>query len=126
VSIKVLVAEDNVDNLQLLSTLLSLNGYTVIPAENGSEALTLLESHRPDLIIADVSMPVLNGIDMIRTLRQKRENRKIPVIVLSAYANGMKHQALEVGADLVMAKPAQFDLLLEAVEQLLISRKDLS
>ena len=80
----ILIADDEPNQLELMSFNLSNAGYSIIKATNGKEAIELIENHSPDLIILDWMMPKMSGIDVCRTLRSRSETKQIPIIILSA------------------------------------------
>jgi CheY-like chemotaxis protein len=95
----ILIAEDNEDNRFIMKMLLEMRGYRVLTAANGVEAIASAESERPDLILMDLRMPVLNGLATTRQLRQHADARlrQIPVIALSAY-DPTQHRAVAIAA----------------------------
>jgi CheY-like chemotaxis protein len=115
----ILVVEDTVDTRDLLHLYLKKEGYTVIIAADGGEGLYRAKSDHPDMIITDISMPNLSGIDMIKQLREEPEFAKIPIIALTAYGKDASQEALSAGADLVEAKPFEFEALVAKVKSLL-------
>jgi DNA-binding response OmpR family regulator len=82
---KILVVEDNLDTRELLHLYLMMGGFSVITAEDGREGLDAAEAEHPDLIITDISMPHLNGIEMTRLLRAKADFESVPIVVLTAH-----------------------------------------
>jgi len=107
---KVLVAEDNFTNQVLVRTLLEKFGLTVIMAENGKEAVELAKDDNFDLCFMDIQMPIMNGYDAIRHIRQN--DSTIPIIALTAYAvPGDKEKCLEAGCNDYMTKPIDFKIL---------------
>src|SRR5262249_59218977 len=80
---KILVVEDNADARRLLATLLKEQGFFVMEAEDGQAALELINGKRPDLIITDIQMPNLDGIEMIKVLRGGQELSSVPVLVMT-------------------------------------------
>lgn len=114
---KILVVEDEPDSRDFLVTLLKLEGYLVSTAGDGLEAISAVEKDRPDLIISDISMPNLDGIEMTKRLRQIPECRAIPIIVISAYGSGNLINAINVGANTAMRKPVHAESLLLNVKE---------
>lgn len=101
---KILIAEDDVDIISLLRLYLENANYIVLSAENGKDALLLIDKEQPDLFICDIMMPGLNGYEVIRTIREKNNN--IPILVLSAKnQDSDKIIGLNIGADDYMVKP---------------------
>jgi CheY-like chemotaxis protein len=117
---KILIVEDNSDSRDILAFLLKKEGFAVICAENGEEALNLLAVERPELIITDISMPVMDGIEMIKQLRKVPEWKIIPVLVISAFRSGIIQDAMQAGANAATAKPLQFEELFELINHLLL------
>jgi CheY-like chemotaxis protein len=110
----ILVAEDDEDNRFAIKLLLEMRGYRVLTAANGHEAIAVAERERPDLILMDLRMPMLNGLAATRQLRQHNDERlrRIPVLALSAY-DPAQHRAVAIAAgcnDYVM-KPIDYDRL---------------
>jgi CheY-like chemotaxis protein len=116
---KIFIVEDNPDSREMMACLFKLEGYDVVCAEDGLEAIDMLHSFRPSLIITDIQMPNLDGIELIRWLREQPEMRRIPVLVMSAYRSGMVDEALKAGANASTCKPLQFESLFQTVKQLL-------
>ena len=105
-SIRILVADDEPNQLELLTFNLVQAGFEVIRAEDGQQALDLIEEHRPDLAIIDWMMPYLSGIDVCRTLRVRSETKRLPIIILSARGEeGDRTRGLDIGADDYISKP---------------------
>lgn len=113
----VLVVDDEVKNIQVVGGLLLKHGHEVIAANNGFDALTKLETARPDLILLDVMMPGMTGFELCRKLRENPELRDIPVIFLSAAADkNFVVEALEAGAVDYITKPFHGAELISRVE----------
>ncbi|HXG68139.1 MAG TPA: response regulator [Blastocatellia bacterium] len=115
---KILVVDDNPDGLELLEALLTLEGFAVVSAEGGRQALNLARTELPQLIITDIRMPGLNGIELIRLLRNLPEFATRPIIALTANVEA-KSDAAEAGANSVLIKPVLVDTLLNTVASLL-------
>jgi CheY-like chemotaxis protein len=116
---RILVVEDNADQRDLLAVLLRAEGYTVDTADDGEKGVELVKSDRPDLILSDISMPNLSGIEMVRVLRGIPECRVVPILILSSHGTGPLSDAIEAGADQVMRKPVEQNLLIAAIKVLL-------
>jgi two-component system cell cycle response regulator DivK len=111
---RVLVVEDYEDNRELYATYLSLQGFEVQTAENGVQALECVRESSPDVILMDLSLPVLSGWDAIRELKTDPHTRGIPILALTGHATPThKARAQEAGADDFAAKPCP----LQDVEQ---------
>lgn len=114
---KILLVEDNEMNRDMLSRRLERKGFQVVIASDGSEALTLAITEEPDLILMDMSLPVLDGWEVTRRLKAAEETRKIPVIGLSAHAMaGDREKGLAAGCDDYDTKPVEFERLLNKIE----------
>ena len=116
---KILVVEDEPDSREFLVTLLKLEGYTIATANDGQEALHKVETDLPDLIVSDISMPNLDGIEMVKILRRSANFKTIPIIVLSAYGSGNLINAINVGANQSMRKPVHAETLLKFINECL-------
>jgi DNA-binding response OmpR family regulator len=114
-----LVVEDDFDTREVLATLLRIEGFTVITAQNGLAGLDAVQTERVDLIITDIEMPHLDGVEMIRRLRAQVQFRRLPIVVVSACERRLMKTAIASGADHTMRKPARFDLLVTTVRGLL-------
>jgi len=105
-SIRILVADDEPNQLELLTYNLTQADYEVIRAEDGQQALDMIEEHHPDLAIIDWMMPEMSGIDLCRTLRSRAETKRLPIIILSARGEeGDRTLGLDIGADDYISKP---------------------
>lgn len=105
-AIRILVADDEPNQLELLTFNLMQANYEVIRAEDGQQALDMIEEHRPDLVIIDWMMPQMSGIDVCRTLRARSETKHLPIIILSARGEeGDRTLGLDIGADDYISKP---------------------
>lgn len=117
---KILVAEDNPVNRELITVFMSTIGYDFTIAENGREAVALAGKYRPDLILMDIMMPVMDGFEATRQLRGAPETAEIPIIALTAAVDEKaRATALEAGCDLHLPKPINLKILKEAIESLL-------
>jgi two-component system phosphate regulon response regulator PhoB len=120
IAIRVLIADDEPNQLELLSYNLGRSEFEVIRAEDGQQALEMIEDHRPDLVILDWMMPNMSGIDVCRTLRGRPETRLLPVILLSARGEeGDRTLGLDIGADDYISKPFSPRELISRVKALL-------
>src|SRR5581483_1307159 len=103
---RILVVEDQEDNRQILRDLFGTVGYELIEAENGEDALALAARRRPDLILMDIQLPVMDGYEATRRLKADRALKDIPVIVVTSYAlSGDEGKARAAGADAYVTKP---------------------
>jgi DNA-binding response OmpR family regulator len=112
---KVLVVEDHHDTSFMLCRLLKMEGYEVEHAIDGMVGYNTATSEHPDLIVTDVQMPRMNGIEMIKRIREEDEFRLTPIIVMSAYGKRIIDDALKAGADDFVEKPIDFDKFLTTI-----------
>lgn len=116
----VLVVDDIVDNVVLLSLNLQKQGYKVVTASNGEEAVRVAELMRPQIILMDIGMPELDGLGATRKIREHRDLRNIPVVAVTAFATaGFRRAAYDVGFDGYLTKPIDFQQLHELMNRLL-------
>lgn len=118
--ITILVVDDVADNLVLISLSLQTNGYHVLTANNGEEAIKIASLARPDLILMDIAMPELDGLSAMRRIRTLPELQHVPVVALTAFStSGFRQAAYEAGFDGYLTKPLDFDRLHSLVKMLL-------
>ncbi len=118
--VKILLVEDNETNRDMLSRRLARKGYEVILAVDGVEGISVARQHIPDLILMDMSLPVLDGWEATRLIKEESTTRHIPVIALTAHAMaGDREKAMEAGCDEYETKPVEFQRLLSKIEALL-------
>lgn len=116
----VLIVDDEEDIVDLLQYNLEREGFATLVARNGAEALEQAEVERPNLIILDIMMPVMDGIEVCRRLRQDARLRTTPILMLTALGEEEDHvRGLETGADIYLAKPISVPILLSQVRALL-------
>ena len=121
---RVLVVDDDPQVLRLMRVNLELEGYDVVSAPDGEEALEAVVNERPDVVVCDVMMPGVDGLTVLRSLRANPQFSKIPFVVVSAKAQRSDVKAaLDMGADKYITKPFDPQDLLDAVENLLNGRK---
>ena len=102
----ILVVEDQEDNRQILRDLLGSAGYQLVEAENGEEALKALARQRPDLILMDIQLPILDGYETTRRIRSSEDLKSIPIIAVTSYAlSGDEAKARAAGCDGYVTKP---------------------
>lgn len=117
---KILLVEDNELNRDMLSRRLIRKGYDVVMAVNGQEGVDMAKQLHPDLILMDMSLPIIDGWEATRQLKAIPEMQKIPIIALTAHAMvGDREAALKVGCDDYDTKPISLTRLLEKMEKLL-------
>ena len=120
---KILVVDDDKGATKLTETQLRANGYDVISSNEAPEGLQVALSQKPDLIILDVMMPIVNGYNFCRLLKSTEEQKDIPVILLTSRdAEEDKEIGKEVGANAYMTKPYNVDELLAKIKELLEGR----
>ena len=114
---KILYVEDNDDNVFMLKPRLERRGYEVIIANDGEQGIAAAVEERPDLILMDLSLPVMDGWEATRRLKKTPETQSIPIIALSAHAmTGDREKALEAGCDEYETKPVELHRLVEKIE----------
>jgi adenylate cyclase len=116
---KILVVDDTPENLRLLEAVLVPRGYEVLTARSGEEALDLVSTARPDLILLDIVMPAMDGYAVCQALRADEETAVLPVIMITSSTGPEKRQAIEAGADDFIQKPFNHAELLARVRSLL-------
>ena len=120
---KILIVEDNRENLELLKELLTLKGYHTVEATNGMEAIDAAVRERPDLVLMDVQLPEMDGIDALRALKGHPETRRVPVIAITAHAmKGDRENLIREGFDGYIAKPISIKGLLHLLSRYLPER----
>jgi CheY-like chemotaxis protein len=120
---RILYVEDNEDNVYMLRRRLAKHGYDMIVAEDGAKGVEAARREKPDLILMDLSLPVLSGWDAARQLKSAPETGAIPIIALSAHAlNGEREKALEAGCDDFETKPVDLARLLEKMARFAAAR----
>jgi CheY-like chemotaxis protein len=120
---KILLVEDDEMNRDMLSRRLQRRGYQLVIALDGEQAVAMSRSEAPDLILMDMSLPVLDGWEATRRIRAASETRGVPIIALTAHAmQGDREKAIEAGCDDYDTKPIEFQRLLEKIEAILGKR----
>jgi CheY-like chemotaxis protein len=116
---KILYVEDNDDNIFMLKSRLTRAGFTVVVATDGAKGVAMAASEKPDVILMDLSLPVLDGWEATRRIKAASETRHIPVIALTAHAmSGDREKALAAGCDDFDAKPVELQRLLDKIRAL--------
>ena len=117
---RVLIVEDNELHLRLLSDLLEVHGYKILKTEYGREAVKLARNSSPDLILMDIKLPDLCGLEVTRLLKQDDQTKCIPIIAVTAFAMpGDERKALESGCDGYISKPVMIHSFLHTVQRFL-------
>ena len=120
---KILYIEDNEDNILILQRRLGRHGYEVISAMDGAEGIAMAAEHKPDLILMDLSLPVMDGWEAARHLKAAPETKDIPIVALTSHAMvGEREKALAAGCDDFDTKPVEFQRLLGKIRALLPGR----
>jgi CheY-like chemotaxis protein len=121
---RILVAEDNLENQEIIRRRLERAGHVVTIAVNGLEAVEFAKRDVPDLILMDISMPIMSGIEATQVIRRTPDVKAIPIIALTAHAmEGDAEKCLSVGCDAFSTKPVRFSALLELIESVAEARK---
>jgi len=121
---KVLLVEDNEMNRDMLSRRLMRRGFQVVFAINGKEGVELARSEKPDIILMDMSLPIMDGWEATRCVKADDQTRNVPVIGLTAHAMvGDREKAIEAGCDDYDTKPVEIDRLISKMERLLTVAK---
>jgi two-component system, cell cycle response regulator DivK len=115
---RILIVEDNELNMKLLNDVLEAYGYEIIQTASGAAVLELARQHRPDLILIDIQLPDISGLDAVRQLKQDAQTKPIPVVAVTAFAMaGDERRALDSGCDGYIAKPIMLREFLAMVER---------
>jgi two-component system cell cycle response regulator DivK len=115
---RILVVEDQEDNRQILRDLLASADYEMCEAENGQEALTAVVEHKPDLILMDIQLPLMDGYEATRRIKAMPEFKNIPIIVVTSYAlSGDEGKARAAGCDAYVTKPYSPRALLAKIRE---------
>ena len=112
---KILIVDDDMINRKLLNVLLKKNGYNTIEAENGMEALNIIKNEPIDMVLLDIIMPVMDGMDLLKILKADNDYKDIPVAILTT-DDTRKTEALGLGACSVLIKPIKEPELLQTME----------
>lgn len=117
---RVLIVEDNDLNMKLFHDLLEAHGYDTLQTKDGMEALRLARSEKPDLILMDIQLPEVSGLDVTRWLKEDAELKSIPIIAVTAFAmKGDEEKIRQSGCEDYLAKPISVGKFLQAVQRLL-------
>jgi len=114
----VLIVEDNELNMKLFHDLLDAHGYKTLQTRNGMEALELAREHKPDLILMDIQLPEVSGLEVTKWLKEDDHLREIPVVAVTAFAmKGDEERIREGGCEAYISKPISVSMFLETVRQ---------
>ncbi len=116
----VLIVEDNELNMKLFHDLLEAHGFATVQTKSGTEAVGLARAHRPDLILLDIQLPEISGLEVTRQLKQDDELKGIPVIAVTAFAmKGDEEKIREGGCEAYIAKPISVTTFMETIQRVL-------
>ena len=119
----ILLAEDNEDNISTFSSYLEAKGYRIVVAKDGQEAINLTKAHHPELILMDIQMPGMDGLEAMRQIRVDPTLVDVPIIALTALAmTGDQERCLEAGANHYLTKPVKLKQLANTIEQFLLAK----
>lgn len=122
---RILIAEDNPQNMRLIEMVLGTRGYSLLRATDGKEALDMALRERPDLIIMDIQLPRLNGLEVTKKLRETPALNRVPIIAVTAYAmKGDKERFIGGGCDAYLSKPFNANELCRVVADMIRQRKE--
>lgn len=114
----ILIVEDNELNMKLFNDLLEAHGYNTLQSRNGMEAFELARQHRPNLVLMDIQLPEVSGLEVIKWLKEDDELCKIPVIAVTAFAmKGDEDRIREAGCEAYLSKPISVANFLDVVAQ---------
>jgi two-component system cell cycle response regulator DivK len=117
---KILVVEDTEDNRQILRDLLGMAGYEMVEAHDGAEGVAKAAEHRPDLILMDIQMPVMDGYEATRRIKANPDLKAIPIVAVTSYAlSGDEQKTRDAGCDAYIAKPYSPRQMLAKVREIL-------
>ena len=114
--LNVLVVEDDVDERALYGYMLAAAGYKVQAVSNGLEALAGIQVNRPDVIVTDIQMPVLNGLDLIAAVRSNDELADLPVVAITSFGEDIREEARAAGATDVLDKSTEMERMREVID----------
>ena len=116
----ILIVEDNELNMKLFNDLLEAHGYVTLKTANGVEAVELARSHRPDLILMDIQLPEVSGLEVTRWLKDDSQLSSIPIVAITAFAmKGDEERIREGGCEAYLSKPISVGKFIETVRQFL-------
>jgi two-component system cell cycle response regulator DivK len=116
----VLIVEDNELNMKLFHDLLEAHGYDIVGTRDGIEVLDLARAHRPDLILMDIQLPTVSGLEVTKWIKGDPELRRIPVVAVTAFAmRGDEERILQGGCEAYLSKPISIARFMETIQRLL-------
>jgi CheY-like chemotaxis protein len=116
---KVLIVEDYEDSRSFMKFLVESYGYQVVEAADGIEAIDTFKQQHPDLVLMDISLPVVDGLTATKTIREMEKSSNLPIIAVTAFGNSYYEQAIEAGCNDLINKPIDFDKLEPILNQYL-------
>ena len=117
---KILIVEDNELNMKLFNDLLEANGYEIIQTRNGLEALELVKTHLPDLILMDIQLPEVSGLEVTKWIKENDEVKHIPVIAVTAFAmKGDEERIRQGGCEAYISKPISVGSFVQTIKHYL-------
>jgi len=117
---RIVVVEDNETNMYLINFILEKNDYEVIKAPSGEEAIELVAKEKPDLVIMDIDLPGIDGLETTRRIRQSEADGNIPIVALTSYAmTGDREKALDAGCTGYIEKPINPETFMSQIEEYL-------
>ena len=116
---RILIVDDSDDTREMMAKLLELEAFSVLTAEDGNIGLKVAIEQHPNLIITDINMPNMNGIEMIKQVRKQPGLERVPIMAITAYGNGVAGEAIDAGANRAATKPIQFSALILEIRELL-------
>jgi CheY-like chemotaxis protein len=119
----ILIAEDHDDVRNLTKLMVEMLGHKVIEAADGFEALELARKHRPDLILMDIAMPIMNGVVASKLIRETRACRSTPIVAITAYSSEYLYNADSFTFDRVVEKPVELSDIEDVIEEFLADEK---
>ncbi len=116
---KILIVEDHADAANMLALLLAREGYTTIHAKNGREGFALAIKENPSLVLTDLQMPEMDGVSLVKLLRQQAQFTALPIIIVTAYRTSEFYEAMQAGANDAVFKPIFYDRLVAVIKKFL-------
>ncbi len=115
----ILVAEDSADSREMMQVLLQMKGYKVVAADNGVHALEVAMKKKPDAVLLDLQLPIMDGLDVTRNIRSHPTLKRVPIIIVSGHdPNRYRQAAIDAGVDEYLLKPINFDALQNVLDRL--------
>src|SRR5499427_9989673 len=114
--LKILLAEDDDDLRALYGYMLAATGYKVNAVRNGLEAVAEIQVNRPDVLVTDIALPVLNGLDLIMAVRSNDELADLPVVAITSFGESLREQAREAGATDSIDKPTELERIRDVID----------